>query len=235
MDATGVDRAVVIAGHEYLRPDGIADTRRVNDGIAAYRDRLPGRFPAAVGIVEPLHGPRGHEELRRIRDELGLVGVSIHARFQGTPTNGPLTKAVVEVMAPLGLVPFVHAVAEHTDEALWRVEDLARSFPDVTFLVLDCFSSFEQSQQVLAVAERTGNLVFDTSLLYTFDLVLPLVRSVGAGRVVFGTDLYSRPLGYRRTHVLDQILASDLSDDDKRLIVSANACRLLGIDEAPAS
>src|SRR5262245_9412630 len=55
MDAAGVGQAAVIPSHAYERPDGIADTRSVNDGIAAYRDARPDRFPVAIGIVEPQH------------------------------------------------------------------------------------------------------------------------------------------------------------------------------------
>src|SRR5881397_1422363 len=57
MDEGGVRQALVIPGHGYLRPNGLADTRRVNDEIAAYRDRTPDRFPVACGIVEPAYGP----------------------------------------------------------------------------------------------------------------------------------------------------------------------------------
>ena len=64
-----VDQAIVIPSHAYLRPDGIADTRRVNDHIAAYREHDPKRFPAALGIVEPLYGARGLEEIDRLADE----------------------------------------------------------------------------------------------------------------------------------------------------------------------
>ncbi|MGR7003449.1 amidohydrolase family protein [Yinghuangia aomiensis] len=78
MDRNGVDRAIVIPGHGYLRPSGLADTRRINDAIAAYRDATPDRFPAAVGIVEPLYGPAGLDEVDRCAHELGLRGISFH-------------------------------------------------------------------------------------------------------------------------------------------------------------
>src|SRR3989442_674930 len=68
MDADGVHQAVVIPGHGYLRPDGIADTRRINDAIATYRDRMPERFPLAVGIVEPQHGIPLLDEIDRAHD-----------------------------------------------------------------------------------------------------------------------------------------------------------------------
>src|SRR5262249_7737777 len=79
----GVDQAVVIAAPSYLRPDGLVDTRRMNDLVAAYRDVDPDRFPAAVGVVEPLYGERGLAEVDRCKFELGLVGISFHTRFQG--------------------------------------------------------------------------------------------------------------------------------------------------------
>ncbi|MDI2127570.1 amidohydrolase family protein [Yinghuangia seranimata] len=230
MDRNGVDRAVVIPGHGYLRPAGLADTRRVNDAIAAYRDAVPDRFAAALGIVEPLYGPAGLAEVDRIADELGLRGVSLHTRFQGVSTDSPLVRAVVERCAERGLVPFLHALAEVADEALWKVQRLGRDFPETTFVVLDAFSSFEQARQAVEVAEVAPNLVFDTSLAYTFDLIEPFVRAHGASRLVFGTDLYSAPLGYRRTHVLGQVLEADLPDEDKRLILAGNIRAILGLE-----
>src|SRR5947208_14881435 len=76
----GVRQALVIPGHGYLRPNGLADTRRVNDEIAAYRDRTPDRFPVACGIVEPRDGEAALGELDRVAHELGLVAISFHTR-----------------------------------------------------------------------------------------------------------------------------------------------------------
>src|SRR4030095_12937052 len=52
MDAGGVRQAVVIPGHGYLRSDGIADTRRINDAIARYRDRMAAPVPGADRTAE---------------------------------------------------------------------------------------------------------------------------------------------------------------------------------------
>jgi predicted TIM-barrel fold metal-dependent hydrolase len=231
MDRHGIDQAIIITGHGYLRPEGLADTRRVNDGIAAYRDANPTRFPAAVGVVEPLYGPAGLDELDRVQRELGLAGVSFHTRFQGVTTDSPLVRKMIARMADLGLVPFVHALAEIADEALWRVANVARDFPDVPILVLDAFSSIEQCQQVLLIAEIAPNLIFDTALAYTVDLITPLVKRHGADRVVFGTDLYSQPLGYKHNFLLPQLLDSDLSDSELGQILSGNLVRLLHLDQ----
>src|SRR3954471_9904407 len=87
MDEGGVRQALVIPGHGYLRPNGLADTMRVNDEIAAYRDRTPDRFPVACGVVEPAYGPTSFAELERVRKELGLVAISFHTRFQGVSVD----------------------------------------------------------------------------------------------------------------------------------------------------
>ena len=230
MDRNGVDAAVVTPGHSYLRPEGLADTRRVNDGIAAYREAHPERFAAALGIVEPLYGRAGDAELRRIKQDLGFVGVSIHARFQGVSTDSPLVMAQLAVMAELGLVPFIHCVAEASEEALWRVQAVARAFADLPIVVLDCFSSHEQGTHAMHVAGAAPNLIFDTSLAYTVDPVLRLVERYGHERVVFGTDLYSHPLGYQRSFVLAQLLESALPPNVLQDVLAGNAERLLELD-----
>jgi predicted TIM-barrel fold metal-dependent hydrolase len=47
--------------------------------------------------------------------------------------------------------------------------------------------------------------------------------------VVFGTDLYSWPVGRRVSHLLPQILECGLPRDDKAAIVGGNARRLLRV------
>jgi predicted TIM-barrel fold metal-dependent hydrolase len=228
MDATGVDQAILIPGHGYIRPDGMADTRRVNDHIAAYRDSLPSRFPAAMGVVEPMYGRRGLDEVQRCKDELGLAGISFHTRFQGVATNSPLVITLVNRMVELGLVPYVHAVAEVADEALWKVQEVARAVPDTPIVVLDGFSSFERAEEALRAAELTPNLVFDMSLAHSFGTIEHFVRRHGAARVVFGTDLYSH-VRAGKNHILEGLLASALDDDAKRAILAGNISRILGL------
>jgi uncharacterized protein len=229
MDAGGVRQAVVIPGHGYLRPDGIADTRKINDGIAAYRDARPQRFPVAVGIVEPQHGERSLAELDRARGELRLGGISFHARFQGVSMDDPWIGRYVARMAEIGLVPVLHAMTESPDESLWKVAEIARAQPDVPMLVLDSFSTFEGTKEASVVAEQCENLVFDTSLAYNFDFLEAFASRFGAHRVVFGTDLYSPPVGRRISHLLAQILESPLPTSDKTAILGGNARRLFGV------
>ena len=226
MDRDDVAQAIVIPGHGYLRPDGIRDTRRVNDAIATYRDHRPDRFPAAVGIVEPSHGPASLDEIERLHDELGLAGISFHTRFQGVSLDSKWIERAIERMASHQLVPVIHAMDETPEEALWKLGALARRFPEVPMLALDAFGSYESTRQCFFIAEIAPNLVFDTSLSHNFDFIEDFAGRFGAERVVFGTDLYSWPVGRRISHLLDQIVASGLSRQDKAAMLGGNARRL---------
>jgi len=237
MDRDDVAQAVVIPGHGYLRPAGAADTRRVNDAIAGYRDRRPDRFPVAVGIVEPTHGAASLDEIDRIHDELGLAGISFHTRFQGVSLDSKWVERAVERLAEHAMVPVLHAMDDTPEEALWKLAALARRFPDLTIVALDAFGSFEATRQCFFIAEVAPNVVFDTSLSYNFDFIEDFARRFGAARVAFGTDLYSWPVGRRISHLLDQIVASDLTFDDKAAILGGTARQVYGLpdpsDHAP--
>ena len=233
MDRGGVTQAIVIPGHGYERSRGIVDTRAENDAIAAYRDRRLDRFPAAVGIVEPRDGAVSLAELDRAKHELGLVGISFHTRFQGVSLDSQWILKYCERMGELGLVPVLHAMDETPEEALWKLAVLARALPDVPMLALDAFGSYEATRQCFFLAEVAPNLILDTSLSYNFDFIEDFAKRFGADRVVFGTDLYSYPVGRRISHILSQILESSLGAAEKSAILSGNARRLFGIEAAP--
>jgi len=132
-------------------------------------------------------------------------------------------------MGTLGLVPVIHAMDETPEEALWKLAALARDFPGLPILVLDAFGSYESTRQCFFLAEIAENLLFDTSLSYNFDFIEEFAVRFGAERVVFGTDLYSAPVGRRISHLLPQILASDLSAEEQARILGGNARKLFGL------
>ena len=229
MDEGGISQALVIPGHGYLRPNGLADTRRVNDEIAAYRDNTPDRFPVACGIVEPRDGPYALDEIDRLSSELRLVAISFHTRFQGVSMDSQWILRYLERMGELGLVPVIHAMDDTPEESLWKLASIARSLPDLTILALDAFSSYEATKQCFFVADVAPNIVFDTSLSYNFDFIEEFAVRFGPERVLFGTDLYSWPVGRRVSHLLPQIVACGLSRDAKASILGDNARRLFGV------
>ena len=229
MDEGGVRQAVVIPGHGYSRPNGLADTRAVNDRIATYRDMRIDRFPIAIGVAEPLYEADSLPELDRCKHQLGIAGISFHTRFQGASMDNPWIMKYIARMGELALVPVLHAMTESPDEALWKSAQIARAFPDMQMLILDSFSTFEGTKENSDIAELCPNLLFDTSLSYNFDFIEVFAKRFGAERVVFGTDLYSPPLGRRISHLVPQRLESSLTHADKVNIFGANLRRLFGL------
>jgi predicted TIM-barrel fold metal-dependent hydrolase len=230
MDARGIGWAVIQPAHSYLKADGIRDTARVNDSIAAYRKRAPERFPIALGTVEPSHGERSLAEIDRGGQELGLNGFSWHHRLQGGFIDSPWMRPYLRRMAELGLVPVVHTNAESKLEAPWRLQKLAHEFPELTFLAQDAFYSYEQSTEVLFLAERTPNVVWDLGGPYTpglFGLIEAAIRNLGPERFCFSADMsYIGTGSSERSALLDAILRSSLSDEQRMQVLSGTLRRL---------
>lgn len=229
MDANGVSQAAILAATGYIQADGIKDTMRSNDTVAAYRKLDPARFPAACGIVEPLHGARSLAELERIKHELKLNGVVWHSRFQGVAVDHALMRPLLKKVGELKLVPLIHTNAESNLEAVWRLERLALEFPELTFVSLDALTTNTNSQLALDIAKRTPNILFDTAHVRGAAYVRQFVEAVGSQRLIFGSLFYSHPASYEHCHTISEIQTAKISEDDKSNILSGNARRLFGL------
>ena len=229
MDANGVSMAAILAATGYIQADGIKDTMRCNNAVAAYRKRDPKRFPAACGIVEPLHGPRSLGELERIKHELKLEGVVWHSRFQGVAVDHQLMRPLLKKVSELKLVPLIHTNAESNLEAVWRLERLALEFPELTFVSLDALTTNANSQLTLDIAKRTPNILFDTAHVRGSAYVRQFVEAVGSQRLIFGSLFYSQPASYEHCSTIDEIKAAKISEQAKANILALNAKRLFGI------
>jgi uncharacterized protein len=232
MDEIGIDRTLILPGHSYLRPDGLADTIRVNDGIKDYGGRDV-RFAAPVGVVEPLYGKRGLPEIHRL-NELGFAGVSYHSRFQGVATNDVWIHRHLDVLGELGMVPFVHSYAESTLEATLLVGELARAHPGLTIVVLDGFGTFHHTLECISLAERFEQLVFDTALAYSPVALRQFVSAVGAERLMFGSDVYSHPVTFRTSNTPAALQAAGFSAGELRAVLGGNLRRILASRLLPA-
>jgi len=226
MDANGVTLAAILAATGYIQAEGIKDTMRCNDTVAAYRKREPQRFPVACGTVEPLHGARSLGELERIKHELHLEGVVWHNRFQGVPVDHQLMRPLLKKVSDLGLVPLLHTNAESNMEAVWRLERLALEFPELTFLAMDALTTNANSQLALDIAKRTPNILFDTAHVRGSRYLRQFVESVGSNRLVFGSLFYSFPASYEHCATLEEIKQAKLSEADEENILSRNAKQL---------
>src|SRR5215475_9818072 len=229
MESNGVTMSVILAATGYIQADGIKDTMRSNDTVAAYQKRDPKRFPVACGTVEPLHGARSLGELERMKHELHLAGVVWHNRFQGVAVDHPLMRPLLKKVSELGLVPLIHTNAESNLEAVWRLERLALEFPELSFVSMDALTTNTNSQLALDIAKRTKNILFDTAHVRGSGYVRQFVEAVGSHRLVFGSLFYSYPASYERCATLEEVKGAQISAADMDNILVLNAKRLFGL------
>lgn len=228
MDRFGVSKGAIMPALQYERPNGQADTRRINELMAEYKRRYADRFPIAIGTVEPLHGEElGLAELERMKHELHLDGVVWHHRFQGVFMADRRMRPFLRKAEELGMPAFVHLFAESTMEAPWGLEVLADAFPGVTFIAIDAFSGYTQTRYMLSLGKRYRNVLFETAALFPLGrLIEEFVEQLGSERIVYGSDLYLDPLMYNVPHVLEEIRAAAITPQDRENILWNNACRL---------
>jgi predicted TIM-barrel fold metal-dependent hydrolase len=233
LDATGVSWAVIQPAHSYLRANGIRDTMRVNDTMARYRALDPLHFPMALGILEPTHGERSLEELERCKGQLKLNGISWHSRLQGVFIDNKWMRPVLKRMGELKMTPFIHTNPGSNMEAPWRLQKLACEFPDMLFLAMDGFDSYEQSHEVLHIAEHTPNIIWDLGNRAPWGAAERFIRKFGSDRFAFSSgSSYAVNRPSNRPPMLEAILRSTLPETDKANILSRNARRLFGLPAA---
>jgi predicted TIM-barrel fold metal-dependent hydrolase len=229
LDSLGFTAAAVMPSLQYMRPEGIADTRRVNNEIARYRDQEIERFPLAFGTSEPLHGERlAREEIVRLSEELQLDGVVWHHRFQGVFADDSRMHALLDECAARGLPALIHLFAESDMESPHALEAIAAAHGDVTFIALDAFTGYEQTAALVQVAKRCPNLYLETAGCVPLTRVLGRVMGeIGSERLIFGTDCYLEPRMWNEPNGLRELqLDPRITDSDRENILWNNALRI---------
>ncbi|MBD3676373.1 MAG: amidohydrolase family protein [Planctomycetaceae bacterium] len=102
-----------------------------------------------------------------------------------------------------------------------ELAQLAAHYPNQPFICAHAGGEWEQGNR--AVAESPNILVETSGFDATAGFIDMAVRDLGAERVVFGSHLPSRSLGTE----LSKVIAADISERDKRMILGENYRQLL--------
>lgn len=228
MDASGVDKAVILGIYPRVSNEFIAEQAR------AHPDRFIG-----FASVNPNDGRAAVDLLDRCVRDFGPKGLKLHPSIQhfradDTALVAPLMRRVEALNIPV----LLHSwgwFGEDGEAAPNRIMALARTFPAVTFIMAHCGGMRFMDLLSLARLRQVGqldNLYVDLAIIL-FDLVdspmWPFLRwtleSIGLDRVLFGSDLPDYPLAdtLHLTHNLE------LDAQGMNQVLGDNAVRLFDL------
>ena len=218
MDATGIERAVVMAIGDAGSCD---DVVRVARAAAEHPDRL---IPFVR--VHPWSGEAGVALLRDCVTRHGFRGLKLHPVTNISDPGGDATVRLVEAAAGLGVPTLFHS----GDDCLvtpWEIAECARRCPGAQ-VVLGHTGGYAHTADALDVAEMYPNVYLETSAMPYPVVIRDAVDRIGAQRVIFATD----GPGCAPVLELEKIRLAGLSEQERPLVLGRNAARLLGLEAA---
>jgi predicted TIM-barrel fold metal-dependent hydrolase len=225
----GIGRVVMLANANGILLDIKGNTsliRDTNSYTLAAMSSHPGFF---VGFcyLNPLHPIAFiEEELERCIVKGGMKGIKLEAALNARDRRmDPLLERIQDLGVPLLHHTWYKTVNLGINESTPAdLLDLAKRFPKVTIIMAHLGGIRQRG--VLDMLQAP-NLYVDTSGAQPEDgLIEYAVNRIGAERIFFGSDWPIRDFGVQ----IGRIDGSDISDDEKNLILFENASRMLHLD-----
>lgn len=191
----------------------------ISESVRKYPDKLIG-----FGALHPDFDDIAGETERII--SLGLKGIKIHSDFQQFFVDDEFAYPIYEICADKGLPILFHVGDDRYDfsspERLLRV---VKRFPGLTVIAahLTGWSMWDRGAELF---EHSGVYADCSSSLYAMspEHAAELIRKIGTDRVMWGTDY---PM-WGAAEELKRFERLPLSENEKEMILSKNALRLLG-------
>lgn len=178
MDASGIDRAVVLSHDGLFTP-----TPKANDELAAFVRAHPDRL-AGFGTVTP-RDPDAVAETERMFGELGLKGMKLHPWLQGFSLHEPALDPICEVVTGAGGILLSHdGTPPYSTPS--QIAALARRHPRLP-VVLGHGGLHDLWREALAMVQETPNLYLCICGTPPY-AARTILAEAPAHKVLFGTD-----------------------------------------------
>ncbi|MCC6540382.1 MAG: amidohydrolase family protein [Bryobacterales bacterium] len=200
------------------------------DGFRAANRALAGvikQFPRQISgycFVNPGYGARAIEEIRHYVENEGFIGVKIYNDYLVTD---PVMAPVLELAGKLG-VPILH----HAGHTSWlpspqpnisdggHIAIAARRFPETMLICAHLCGGGDWEWTVKALRDAPTAFLDTSGSVADEGTVEMAVRELGAGRVLFGTDL-------SMTAGVGRVRGAQISDAARREVWGGNMARIL--------
>jgi len=221
-----------------------------NDTLAGIVRRNPGKF---IGFAhhDPFR-PDAAGELRRAADELGLKGYKILAPSLRGAIDDPALDLLWAEVEKLGIPVLIHfgvlggggGIARHANINPLRLQEAAKGFPGINFVVPHFGAGYPQ--ELLQLAWVCPNVHVDSSgnnewarwmpyPLTLHDLFRKFYETIGPERILFGSDSEWFPRGWANRYFETQwqtCCEIGMDKDDLHKVFRDNAARLLHLGTA---
>lgn len=214
LDELGIEAAVVGPPDRCV---AVAN-REGNDLVLDACRRHPGRL-IGFAAVNPWYGRGAVAELRRTA-AAGARGLILHPSLQGFLLADDLPDPVVAIAAELGLPVYVPTGTPVASLPL-QLTELARRFPEARFLLGRLGHTDFWIDSIPSVA-AAPNLYAEISYKQPH-VIEEAVATLGAGRVVFGSDAPWNDLRLE----LEKFMAADLDDRAREQVAAETLLSLL--------
>ncbi len=218
-----------------------------NQHLASIVKQYPDKF---IGFAHNyLFAPDAADELKRAVEEDGMKGYKLLAPALDRPIEDKAAYPVWEMCAELDIPVLVHfgilgsggGVATHENINPLKLHNVAKDFPDVNFVVPQFGCAWVRETLQLCWACR--NVYVDTcgsnqwinwvpGDVTVKSLFRKYLSTIGAERLIFGTDSSWFPRGFALRYLQDQIRDCreiGMSHEQLQAIFGGNAARLFKI------
>jgi len=228
MDRSGVDKALVWLAPPYKREIDESNAY-VYKAVQSHLDRLLG-----FGWADPRLGvQKAREMVRRCIHQYGFFGIKLNGAQNDYFIDDPkLSLPVIEEAAKAGkLLAFHCGVDAYEQTHPFRIAKIARQFPETQILCVHMggVGFPDLSKAAIEMAQECPNLhLVGSMVLHTS--VLDAVKTLGAGRVCFGSDT---PFALMHVCVAayNALLDGEVTPEEKAQIMGGNILRLLNRGE----
>lgn len=216
MDRCGI-RTALISSHLAIQlsaRDGNDETARI---VAAHPSRMLG-----YAVVNPWQDPA--DEIARWADDPRFVGIKVHPDLHRYPLTGPRYDAVWEFAETTGRPVLTHTWSGSAFDDLSHVAAVAERHPSAPILAGHAGVLRDGIDVAIEVARRCPNVLLELCGSHGHgEIVERMVGELGAGQVVFGSDI---PFMDLRSG-LGRIVFAGLTDDDLEQILGGTMITLL--------
>jgi len=213
----------------------LEDLRKCNDFIADCYRRCRDRFIPFM-CCNPRFEEESVEELERCVKMKVFKGIKTHPDSMVYPAN---TEAMVPLMENAEKYDLV--VGIHSSFGIYShpmiIGDLSNDFPNVKVILQHMAgnTNIARELQSIKVAKKNQNVYLETSFSHPYP-IRKAVESIGAERILYGSDTGGKGLEYEKPHYflliqMDAIRVLDLHKEQEELILGGNAARLFRVEQ----